>query len=162
MRYGRSAAAAAPGAAPCCRSGRSAAAARAAAAPGAAARPYGAPSHLPPLASFLLPHTLSLHGAMMRVLTKYGKSNAVMSPARRPGIGIRRAVSGLRNAPASAATSASIPAIDSTGVSPGNGMVSSPVPHTALNVSRSRQVRNAPPHCAAPEPHPPAPAASRR
>src|SRR5579885_1833094 len=65
----------------------------------------------------------------MRVFVKYGDVKAVYSPARLPGTGKRRAESGLRRR--SVATSSSRPAIASGAISPGSGMVSSPVPQTA-------------------------------
>ena len=68
------------------------------------------------------------------------EANVVRSPAFSPGIGSSRAVSGLRSAPASAASSSSTPTICSAVLSPGSGMVSRPVPQTALKASRSRSV----------------------
>ena len=75
--------------------------------------------------------------AITRLLAKKAKSNWVASPTALPGIGINRAVSGLSRRKASAARSNSKALIASLRVSPANGIVSSPVPHTAEYISRS-------------------------
>jgi hypothetical protein len=54
---------------------------------------------------------------------KKGKSNVTMSPARLPGIGISRALSGLSRRSARAATSSRTAASASTVMSPGSGTV---------------------------------------
>src|SRR5579875_636838 len=65
------------------------------------------------------------------VLTRYGDSNEVVSPACLPGAGNSRADSGLPNLAAKLPKSTITLARTSRGTSPGTGTVSSPVPHTA-------------------------------
>jgi hypothetical protein len=61
---------------------------------------------------------------------RYGSSNCAISPAAFSGIRNSRAESGFRRRVESAATSWMILVTTSTGVSPGSGTVSSPVPQT--------------------------------
>jgi dolichol-phosphate mannosyltransferase len=68
---------------------------------------------------------------------KKEKSKLVGSPACLPGIGIKRAVSGLSSRRASEAKSSSKGVSCSGEVSPGRGIVSSPVPQTAEYSSKS-------------------------
>jgi transposase len=69
---------------------------------------------------------------------RYGSLKRAISPARLPGIKNNRADKGLRSFAESAATSKTIRATTSTGVSPGIGTTSSPVPQTLEYSRRSR------------------------